>query len=105
MKIVKHDSDDELLLDLYFPHIIRGEKGDKGEEIVGERLLREIRLIDGQGSGIDADTLDGRHAGDFILKNRELAGRMVVVAPDGEIADGGDFGEFRDGFMSKLING
>lgn len=99
MNIEKHDSDSDLVLDLYLPNILTGKYGDTDTP---ESVLKKIKEVDGAGSGLDADLLDGKHAGDFILKNRRLSGRLVVVAEDGEIADGGDFNDFKEVFLSKI---
>ena len=99
LQIDLQESDEVLAMDLYFPNLI---KGKDGEEIVGKRLLREIQAIDGEGSGIDADTLDGWHASAFLLKRQELAGRLLAANADGELADGGNADEFKEAFINCL---
>lgn len=99
MKIIKHDSDDELLLDLFFPNII---KGADGKELSDEMLLEKLRRIDGEGSGVDADMVDGRHASAFLLKDTSLTDRVFVGGRDGEAVDGGSFQDFKNALTSKI---
>lgn len=98
MKIIKHDSDDQLLLDLYFPNIITGKYG---EPETPQYILEKLREVDGHGSGLDADTVDGCHASAFILKNPALPGHLAGIAPSGEIGDGGAFADFENSFSSN----
>lgn len=99
MKIVEQESDEDLLLDLYFPSII---KGADGKEMSNETLLEKIRLIGGEGSAIDADTVDGRHASAFLLKNTSLADSVFVGGSDGKTVDGGSFLDFKNALINHI---
>lgn len=98
MKIIKHDSDDQLLLDLYFPEIITGKYG---EPETPAYILEKLKEVDGHGSGLDADTVDGCHASAFLLKNPVLSGHLAAVGLSGEIADGGTFADFETAFANN----
>lgn len=86
-----------LLMDLYIPEVLAGKDAD---EITGEKLHEKLLEIDGEGSGIDADTVDGKHARDLFVKDPLLAGRVVVGAADGGPADGGNYEEFTEAFLA-----
>lgn len=92
MRIERHDSEEDLVMDLYFTNII---------ESTSEQILEKLKAVDGAGSGLDADLVDGRHADAFVLKNNALSGRIMVVAGDGEIADGGNYDEFVAAFSDS----
>ena len=98
MRIEKQDTEDDLLIDLYLPAILTGEYGDPDSP---ESILEKLKTVDGDGSGLDADMLDGKHSDDFILKKISLAGHMIVIAEDGEIADGGTLEEFKNEFNNN----
>ena len=36
--------------------------------ISAEEILDKLKTVDGEGSGLDADMLDGKHASEFVLK-------------------------------------
>ncbi|MGF7056456.1 tail fiber protein [Brassicibacter mesophilus] len=44
------------------------EAGAKGDQTAGE-ILTLLKTVDGSGSGLDADLLDGKHASDFVLNS------------------------------------
>lgn len=98
MRIEKHESEDDLILDLYFPEILTGIYGDPDQPA---ETLRRLKEVDGPGSGLDADLLDGLHAGSFLLRDAALEGRMAVVMADGGLGDGGSFGEFCSEFSNN----
>jgi hypothetical protein len=57
----------ELVSDYSLAHANRvvsvsGRTGD----VTKEQLLTDLKTIDGTGSGLDADTVDGKHASDFV---------------------------------------
>lgn len=99
LEINLQESDDALVMDLYFPNII---KGADGREVTNERLIEMLRQIGGAGSGIDADTVDGLHASAFLRATPALDGRLLVGGENGTLADGGTFQEFNDTFINSL---
>ena len=99
MNIVRRESEEDLLMDLYFPNIIKGLDAD---EIDDGKFLNKIKEVDGEGSGVDADLLDGHHASAFVRRNSALAGRVAVVGADGEVADGGSYLEFEKEFNNSV---
>lgn len=99
LEINLQESDDALVMDLYFPNII---KGTDGREVTNERLLEMLREIGGVGSGIDADTVDGLHASAFLRNTPALSGRVLMGGENGTVADGGTFQEFNDTFINCL---
>ena len=68
-------------------------------EITPANLLERIRTVDGEGSGLDADTLDGIHKQDLYLTPEQLLAAMVTVdgagsGLDADRLDGRDSTEF-----------
>ena len=56
------------------------------QEITPEEILSKIKTVDGSGSGIDADLLDGKHASDFSLDGHTqdwttITGKPSTFAP------------------------
>lgn len=94
LEIVNDDS--QLELDLFFPNIIMGK--DAGE-ISSEDLLNKIKEVDGPGSGLDADTLDGKEAAEFLTNSDFPNGEVIVGGGAGsKPTGGGSFSEFRSAF-------
>lgn len=99
MNIVRRESEEDLMMDLYFPNIIKGLDAD---EIDDGKFLNKIKEVDGEGSGIDADLLDGNHASAFMRRNGVFAGRVAVVGVDGDVTDGGSYDEFEKEFNNNV---
>lgn len=99
MNIVRRESEEDLLMDLYLPNIIKGLDAD---EIEDGKFLERIKDVDGAGSGIDADMVDGYHAAAFLLRDASLSGRVAAVGNGGEITDGGSYEEFEQEFLNKI---
>lgn len=92
------DDDSQLVMDLYFPNIIRGK--DAGE-ISSKELLNKIKEVDGPDSGLDADTLDGKHSSDFLTNSDFPEGEVIVGGGQGGgPTGGGSFSDFSDAFNS-----
>lgn len=73
----------------------KGEKGDAGESgisasITADEVLTKIKTVDGENSGLDADTLDGIHANGFAAVNHTHSNYATVSALDNlsEAVDG-----------------
>ncbi len=65
----------------------------------GQKLLDALKLVDGDGSGLDADMLDGKHAGEFVtaLKTpQELLDDIKTVDGKGSGLDADLFRGFAD---------
>lgn len=101
MRIERHESEDDLLMDLYFPSIITGMYGDPDS---GSEILEKVKEVDGDGSGLDADMVDGRHGSEFLLRRRDLSGCVVVCGDDGDFVSGGSFEDFKVGFLSNGLS-
>lgn len=99
LEIVLQEDSSALLMDLYIPEVLVGKDAD---EITAEKLLERLQEVDGEGSGLDADTVDGKHARDLFVKNPLLAGRVVVGAADGGPTDGGNYEEFTAAFLAQV---
>lgn len=99
LEIVLQEDSSVLLMDLYLPEVLAGKDAD---EITSEKLHEKLLEIDGEGSGLDADTVDGKHARDLFVKDPLLAGRVVVGAADGGPGDGGNYEEFTAAFLARL---
>lgn len=99
LEIVLQEDSSVLLMDLFIPEVLAGKDAD---EITSEKLHEKLLEIDGEGSGLDADTVDGKHARDLFVKNPLLAGRVVVGAADGGPGDGGNYEEFTAAFLARL---
>lgn len=56
LEIEFQENSSVLLMDLYIPEVLAGKDAD---EITPEKLHEKLLEIDGEGSGIDADTVDG----------------------------------------------
>ena len=97
LEVVNDDS--QLVMDLFFPNIIRGR--DAGD-ISGDELLDLIKEVDGEGSGLDADTLDGKDASDFLSIGDLPAGEVVVGSEDCGVAGGGGFSDFENAFNDNF---
>ncbi|MCM1031551.1 MAG: hypothetical protein NC410_08965 [Oscillibacter sp.] len=98
------DCDSQLVMDLFFPNIIRGK--DAGE-ISSKELLDKIKVVDGTGSGLDADTLDGKHASDFLTSVDFPEGEVIVGGGKEEKpTGGGSFSEFETAFNNvfKIVS-
>lgn len=54
--------------------IPRGNKGQDAQEISGEILRTKIKEVDGVGSKIDADKLDGKDSIDFLQTDSTVLG-------------------------------
>lgn len=99
LEIEFQENSSVLLMDLYMPEVLAGKDAD---EITPEKLHEKLLEIDGEGSGIDADLVDGKHARDLFVKDPSLAGRVVVGAADGGPADGGSYEEFTAAFLAQV---
>lgn len=99
LEIEFQENSSVLLMDLYIPEVLAGKDAD---EITPEKLHEKLLEIDGEGSGIDADTVDGKHARDLFVKDPSLVGRVVVGAADGGPADGGSYEEFTTAFLAQV---
>lgn len=99
LEIVLQEDSSVLMMDLYMPEVLVGKDAD---EITSEKLHEMLLKIDGEGSGIDADMVDGKHARDLFVKNPLLADRVVVGAADGGPADGGSYEEFTAAFLAQI---
>lgn len=99
LEVVLQGDSSVLLMDLYMPEVLMGKDAD---EITGEKLLEKLQEVGGEGSGIDADMVDGKHARDLFVKDPLLAGRVVVGAADGGPADGGSYEEFTVAFLAHV---
>lgn len=99
MNIEKHETEEDLVMDLYFPNILTGMYGTPESP---EEILEKLKEVDGDDSGLDADMLDGKHASAFWEKDKLLAGRVIVGGNDGGPADGGNYEEFVASFNSNL---
>lgn len=99
LEIVLQEDSSVLLMDLFIPEVLAGKDAD---EITSEKLHEKLLEIDGEGSGLDADTVDGKHARDLFVKNPLLAGRVVVGTTDGGPGDGGNYEEFTAAFLARL---
>lgn len=56
-------------VNLQGPQGIQGPKGDQGDPPPADDLLATLKTVDGSGSGLDADTLDGVQASEFLRSN------------------------------------
>lgn len=58
----------------------KGDKGDPGDDatVTADDVLSKLKTVDGTGSGVDADLLDGKHASDFALAGHTHTGNMLV---------------------------
>lgn len=61
----------------------KGDKGDKGDPgsdatVTAAGVLELIKTVDGAGSGLDADTLDGKNASDFATTNHTHNGGLIA---------------------------
>ncbi len=65
-----------------------GPAGPSGSEISPSEVLTKLSEVDGEGSGVDADTIDGRDATEFAEAGRRTIqlgnaqGELPDVAPD-----------------------
>ncbi len=98
LEVVNEDS--QLVMDLFFPYIIRGKDA---MEMSANELLEKLKEVDGAGSGLDADTLDGKSSEDFLLNNSLPQDEVVVGGGDGAPVGGGSFSDFTNSF-NKVFN-
>lgn len=91
LDVVMQESDDALVMDLYFPNVFEGT-------ITSGVLLEKLREVDGESSGLDADLLDGHHASAFFMKDETLAGKILFGDQDGGATDGGSLSNFKAAF-------
>lgn len=58
----------------------KGDKGDPGDDatVTAADVLSKLKTVDGSGSGVDADLLDGKHAADFALAGHSHTGNVLV---------------------------
>lgn len=96
------DFDSSLEMDLYFPHIITEDGGGGGSSMSGREILEKLKEVDGDGSGLDADTLDGKHADEFLTGADFPAGEVIVGTETGKPAGGGRFEDFERGFNREF---
>lgn len=55
-------------VDKYVDAILGGNETPEKLVISAEEILDKLKTVDGEGSGLDADMLDGKHASEFVLK-------------------------------------
>ena len=55
-------------VDKYVDAILGGNETPENLVISAEEILGKLKTVDGAGSGLDADLLDGKHASEFALK-------------------------------------
>ncbi len=55
-------------VDKYVDAILGGNEIPENMVISAQEILDKIKTVDGEGSGLDADLLDGKHASEFALK-------------------------------------
>lgn len=100
MKIIKQNSESDLIMDLYLPNIIRGRDGEtpfigkNGNWWIGERDTGV------NAAGLSQDQVEALD--DMLVKDYRLAGQVAVVGGDGQLTGGGNFEEFVDGF-DKIV--
>lgn len=58
----------------------KGDKGDPGDDatVTAADVLSKLKTVDGSGSGVDADLLDGKHADAFSLADHTHTGNVLV---------------------------
>ena len=58
----------------------KGDKGDPGDDatVTPADVLAKLITVDGAGSGVDADLLDGKHATEFALAGHSHTGNVLV---------------------------
>lgn len=54
--------------DKYVDTVLGGNETPENLVISAEEILDKLKTVDGEGSGLDADMLDGKHASEFVLK-------------------------------------
>ena len=55
-------------VDKYVDAILGGNETPEKLVISAKEILDKLKTVDGEGSGLDADMLDGKHASEFVLK-------------------------------------
>ena len=55
-------------VDKYVETILGENETPENLVISAEEILDKLKTVDGEGSGLDADMLDGKHASEFVLK-------------------------------------
>ncbi len=65
----------------------RGPAGGEGSPDTPQQVRDKLVQVDGAGSGIDADRLDGAEAGDFVRTAAQVLARLVTVDGDGSGVD------------------
>jgi len=55
-------------VDKYVDTILGGNETPENMVISAQEILDKLKTVDGAGSGLDADLLDGKHASEFVLK-------------------------------------
>ncbi|MGJ0846651.1 hypothetical protein ACR77J_08180 [Tissierella praeacuta] len=68
-------------IDRYVDTILGGNKTPENLVISAEEILSKLKTVDGEGSGLDADMLDGKHSSEYALKediNISIDGDTIV---------------------------
>lgn len=98
MKIIRHNSEEDLIMDLYLPELISGKTPYIGEN--GHWWIGEIDL------GVNAEGLSQEQEWrleEKIAKNKDLYGQLIVIDEEGDMAAAGNFEEFKSAF-ERIVN-
>ena len=76
-----------------------GPAGGQGSPDTPQQILQKLRTVDGEASGLDADSLDGRHANEFVSSPEDVLERLRGVDGagsnlDADLLDGLDTSAF-----------
>lgn len=95
-----------ILNGLYYLKLAVGNGGGGGD--TAQVILEKLKTVDGQGSGLDADFLDGLSAQDFWKKTDTLPGNGGGTSSNADTLDGLDSTDFwkkSEGVNAVSLNG